>query len=63
MQGLVLDSEGMGGLDEDCQHDTILFTLMILLCSCFIYNSVGSIDETALTNLSVIVSITRHIQF
>ena len=29
--------------------------------SCFIYNSVGSIDEEALSNLSLVVNLTKHI--
>jgi len=34
----------------------------VLLSSCFIYNSSGSIDENAIQNLSVIVNITKNIQ-
>ena len=45
---LILDSEGMGGLDEDNNHDLRIFSLAVLLSSFFIYNSVGSIDENAL---------------
>lgn len=41
---LVIDTEGIGALDEDTTHDTKIFTLAILASSCFIYNSVGSID-------------------
>jgi hypothetical protein len=42
---LVIDSEGLGALDEDSNHDVRIFSLAILLSSFFIYNSVGSIDE------------------
>lgn len=45
---LVIDSEGLGALDEDSSHDIRIFSLTILLTSCFIYNSVGSIDENAI---------------
>lgn len=45
---LILDSEGLGALDEDANHDSKLFSLVILLSSCFIYNSMGSIDENAI---------------
>ena len=41
---IIIDTEGIGALDEDQTHDTRIFTLAILLSSCFIYNSVGSID-------------------
>ena len=58
---LVIDSEGIGGLDEDNNHDMRIFSLAILLSSYFIYNSVGSIDENALSTLSLVVNITKHI--
>ena len=58
---LVIDSEGMGGLDEDSNHDTRIFSLAILISSYFIYNSTGSIDETAIQNLSLVVNLTKHI--
>lgn len=45
---IVIDSEGIGGLDEDEDHDIRIFSLAVLLASSFLYNSVGSIDETAL---------------
>ena len=45
---LVMDSEGLGALDEDSNHDVRIFSLAILLSSFFVYNSVGSIDENAL---------------
>ena len=45
---LVIDSEGIGALDEDSTHDSRIFALIILLSSCFIYNSVGSLDENAI---------------
>ena len=44
----MIDSEGLGALDEDSTHDTRIFSLVILLSSCFIYNSVGNIDENAI---------------
>jgi hypothetical protein len=59
---LVIDTEGIGALDEDTTHDTKIFTLAILASSCFIYNSQGSIDENAIQNLSLVVNLTKHIQ-
>jgi len=58
----VIDSEGIGALDEDSTHDSRIFALTILLSSCFIYNSVGSIDENAIQNLSLVVNLTKNIQ-
>lgn len=45
---IIMDTEGLGALDEDSNHDVRIFSLAILLSSYFIYNSVGSIDENAL---------------
>ena len=59
---IVIDTEGIGALDEDQTHDTKIFTLAILASSCFIYNSTGSIDEQAVQNLSLIVNLTKNIQ-
>ena len=52
---LVIDSEGTGAFDEDQNHDTKIFLFALLLCSYFIYNSMGTIDENALQNLNLIV--------
>ena len=38
---LVVDSEGLGGLDEDNNHDMRIFSLALLISSFFIYNSMG----------------------
>ena len=59
---LVVDTEGLGAFDETQNHDVRIFTLAILLSSYFIYNSMGSIDETSLNQLSLVVNLTKHIQ-
>lgn len=61
MSVLVIDSEGIGGLDEDGNHDMRIFSLALLLSSFFIYNSMGSIDENALSALSFVTNISKHI--
>ena len=58
---LVIDSEGIGAIDEDIGHDTKIFSLAILLSSTFIYNSCGNLDENAIENLSFVVNITKNI--
>lgn len=58
----MLDTEGLGALDEDSNHDVRIFSLAILLSSYFIYNSVGSIDENALSQLSLVINLTKNIQ-
>lgn len=59
---IILDTEGIGALDQDSDHDSRIFSLTVLIVSCFIYNSVGSIDEEALNSLSLVVNLTKHIQ-
>lgn len=58
---LVIDTEGLGAFDETQNHDVRIFTLAILLSSYFLYNSMGSIDETSLNQLSLVVNLTKHI--
>jgi len=59
---LVMDSEGIGAMDEDQNHDTRIFLLATLLSSLLIYNSVGTIDEGALQNISLIVNMSKQLQ-
>ena len=58
----IIDTEGFGAFDEDTNHDIRIFTLAILLSSYFIYNSVGTIDESAIRNLSFVINLSKHIQ-
>ena len=59
---LIIDTEGLGAFDEEENHDAKIFLLAILLCSLLVYNSVGSIDENALTNLSLVVNLSKSLQ-
>ena len=58
----MVDSEGIGAFNEDKNHDTRIFLLALLLSSYFVYNSMGTIDETALQSLSLIVNLSKQIQ-
>lgn len=58
---IVIDSEGLGAVDQDSNHDCRIFALVLLISSMFLYNSTGTIDENAISNLSLVVSITKHI--
>ena len=58
---LVIDTEGLGAFDETQNHDVKIFTLAILLSSFFMFNSMGNIDEAALTQLSLVVNLTKNI--
>ena len=59
---LVIDSEGLGGLDEDNNHDMRIFSLALLMSSHFVYNSMGQIDENAIQNLSMVANLSQLIQ-
>ncbi|KDO26951.1 hypothetical protein SPRG_07664 [Saprolegnia parasitica CBS 223.65] len=59
---LMLDTEGLGGLEASAQYDVRIFSLATLLCSKLIYNSQGSVDEKAVNGLSFIANMTKHIR-
>ena len=44
-----MDSEGANSLEKDPTHDAKVFALSILLSSLFIFNTVGCIDERAIS--------------
>ena len=56
---IIIDSEGIGAFDEDQNHDTKVFMFALLLSSYFIYNSMGTIDESAINNLSLIINLSK----
>jgi len=62
MNIIVVDSEGTGGLDEDQNHDMRIFSLALLLSSFFVYNSMGSIDENAVSSLSFVTNLSKHVK-
>lgn len=59
---IIIDSEGLGALDQDSSHDCRIFALVLLLSSVFIYNSTGALDESAINNLSLVINLTKHIR-
>lgn len=58
---IIIDTEGLGAFDEDENHDTKIFLLALLLCSLLVFNSSGSIDENALTNLSLVINLSKQL--
>lgn len=54
---LVADTEGLASTVVGQNHDVKIFTLAILTCSHFIYNSSGTIDKDAIEKLSVCVKL------
>ena len=49
---VLLDTEGVGGLEADRRYDERIFALATLLSATLVYNSLGSIDENAIGQLS-----------
>ena len=43
---VVLDSEGLAAVDQDKEHDSRVFSLVLLLSSVFVYNGVGTIGNS-----------------
>lgn len=58
---LFFDTEGIGATGSTAEHDARVFSLATLLCSLLVYNSVGAIDEEAISSLAFIAHLTRHI--
>eukprot|EP00960_Hanusia_phi_P065441 766095-Hanusia_phi.AAC.1 len=59
---ILIDTEGLGSLNANTQHDCYIFALALLTSSIFLYNSVGTINESALENLSLVVNLTKFIR-
>lgn len=60
---VLLDTEGVGGLEADASYDTRIFALATLLCAGLVYNSLGAIDENAIGQLSFVARLSEHVRF
>ena len=58
----LIDTEGLGGYDEEINHDSKIFLIAILISSLFIFNSFGAIDEIAINSLSFILNLSKIIK-
>jgi len=56
-----LDTEGTDSTNRDRNHDAKIFALAILMSSLFIFNSVGSIDEQSISQLSLTTTLSKNI--
>ena len=54
---IIVDTEGLGSLEEGENTDIKIFLMAVLLSSYLIYNSVGSIDEKAIESLSLVINL------
>lgn len=62
ISALVIDSEGLNSFEEDQNHDMKLLTMALLLSSKLFYNSQNAIDEHSLSQLDLVVNLTKRIQ-
>jgi len=58
---VIMDTEGLGAFSATDTHDSRIFALALLLSTYFIYNSVGTIDESAISALSLVANLSKHI--
>lgn len=59
---LLLDTEGSGSLQKNQTHDAKIFALVVLLSSLFIFNSMQTIDESAISCLSLATEISSFLK-
>ncbi|XP_008152924.1 guanylate-binding protein 6-like [Eptesicus fuscus] len=60
---VLLDTEGLGDVEKgDPKNDSWIFALAVLLCSSFVYNSLGTINHQALEQLHYVTELTELIR-
>ena len=55
----MLDTEGIGSIEGNDDQDCKIFILALLMSSVLVYNSMGTIDEQTLNNLSMIIEVVK----
>lgn len=61
---MILDTEGFGAsTDADKNKDNRIFLIALLLSSYLIYNSTGTINEMALSDISLLINLAKSITF
>ena len=58
----LIDTEGLGAYDEEINHDSKIFLIAVLISSLFILNSVGTLDENEINNLSFVLNLSKTIK-
>ncbi|RHY28919.1 hypothetical protein DYB25_010717 [Aphanomyces astaci] len=58
---LLMDTEGIASTDNDETYDAKIFSLGLLLCSVFVFNTMGVIDEGAIDRLFLVSELTKHV--
>jgi ribulose kinase len=62
MHVLLLDTEGSGSLQKNLNHDAKIFALVVLISSLFVFNSMQTIDENAISCLSLATELSNFIK-
>ena len=57
-----IDTEGISSLSANEDHDVKILSLALLLSSCFLYNSVGAIDDQALQSLNLMTKVSEYVR-
>ncbi|EER13189.1 interferon-induced guanylate-binding protein, putative [Perkinsus marinus ATCC 50983] len=58
---ILIDTEGLGSCVRTTSSDMQILSLCLLLCSFFVYNSMGAINEESLDQLNLVLHLTKHI--
>ena len=58
---LYVDSEGVGAVKAAEQHDMTLLALTLLISSTFVFNSIGALDEHAISKLAFVTQLSSHV--
>jgi len=61
MNILLMDTEGSGSQEKNPTHDARIFALVVLISSFFIFNSMQTIDEQAISKLSLAAELSNFI--
>jgi len=61
LQAIFLDTEGLASFARNAHIDMKIFAMSLLMSSYFVYNSMNAIDEKALEQLGLVVSLSKYI--
>ena len=61
VEAILLDTEGLFSTERSTNTDTKIFSLSVLLSSLFIFNSLHTIDEQKIEDLSLVCNLTENI--
>eukprot|EP00971_Amphidinium_carterae_P195209 3873743-Amphidinium_carterae.1 len=59
---ILLDCEGFGNTSSDKTRDAKLISLCLTLCSVFVLNTKGTLNESNFRSLSAVAALTDHVQ-